>query len=760
MDLVYTTYRHQNTLKKSPDWLQEGHSLSAVSSRNTVLFTTSTLLTGGESPLACWGCHLYCADLNIPWEPSLVSSSDSAITSLAWDDDGTRFVSADLSGVVSLWEMEDSSISDWRLVATSRYNHERFIAARFFSKSRPISLNAELKDSLLYTEKFSSDQPSWSRSTLEGCVLVSGTGLLVTVAFTTDQEPVFKAASVGIGRRRIVFADVATTREGQLIVATSGSEAPVVVYTVVAGFDAAGELSVRVNSHSSFSLKNEDKCRVSGLKFLLGDSTESLVLGVGGPEGGRVQVWDLAYKPRTVHKLFSSAAAAPPRAKNVPEWVFGDEFCSGGAQVTALSSPSFSLLGGARPGCYIAVGLSDGSVQLLLRDNLAQIASVELPRGGNLAWAKSSAASSATYRVTVTICSLAFTATGNCLLATDSLGQLYLYRLSPISDPGGPTLAPYIVTILEYCLVSGRDWWDLAIAADPTKLEAIGEMLSGNFSRQPPGQQQYFYSRFMALRSSVFRLTGSSQYKAADTNALLMLKSINGAFKGLLRAAESNYLDYTDPCEKLEMTLASQDDPDIETAIQQLTKAGLAREHQQQQDSATVSFLHQLSVWVTTLSLHLLAAVPEFKSRKGPGYNLLHDGQSLAALRELLAMARLWNMSRVNIICTEKEMDLTARLFSMVTRLGKKPDDEALQDECLMLPHKVMIPPLDTVHSSRGVLSSLHNIRGSPLSFTFGTEPDLPINRPAPFIEGLSYTDDQNADYYYDSVQKLYLGRK
>ena len=44
MDLVYTTYRHQNT--KSPVWLQEGNSLCSVSSRNTVLFTTSTPLTG------------------------------------------------------------------------------------------------------------------------------------------------------------------------------------------------------------------------------------------------------------------------------------------------------------------------------------------------------------------------------------------------------------------------------------------------------------------------------------------------------------------------------------------------------------------------------------------------------------------------------------------------------------------------------------------------------------------------------------------
>ena len=48
MDLVYTTYRHQNTLKKSPDWLQEGNSLCSVSSRNTVLFTTSTPLSGTQ----------------------------------------------------------------------------------------------------------------------------------------------------------------------------------------------------------------------------------------------------------------------------------------------------------------------------------------------------------------------------------------------------------------------------------------------------------------------------------------------------------------------------------------------------------------------------------------------------------------------------------------------------------------------------------------------------------------------------------------
>ena len=76
------------------------------------------------------------------------------------------------------------------------------------------------------------------------------------------------------------------------------------------------------------------------------------------------------------------------------------------------------------------------------------------------------------------------------------------------------------------------------------------------------------------------------------------------------------------------------------------------------------------------------------ESRKGPGYALLHDGQSLSILRELLVMIRLWNISKVNIICTEKGLDLTARLFSMISKLKKKPDEESLMDECLMLPHR------------------------------------------------------------------------
>ena len=89
------------------------------------------------------------------------------------------------------------------------------------------------------------------------------------------------------------------------------------------------------------------------------------------------------------------------------------------------------------------------------------------------------------------------------------------------------------------------------------------------------------------------------------------------------------------------------------------------------------------------LALHLLASVPEYRARRGPGFQLLTGPEALPLLRELLCMLRLWNLARPPIISLEKEFDLIARLFNLVTRLMKKHEDEALIDECLMLPHKV-----------------------------------------------------------------------
>ena len=127
---------------------------------------------------------------------------------------------------------------------------------------------------------------------------------------------------------------------------------------------------------------------------------------------------------------------------------------------------------------------------------------------------------------------------------------------------------------------------------------------------------------------------------------------------------------------------------DIEPVIAALTGSGLARDIAAL-DGGTVQAMQQLAAWATTLALHLLASVPEYRARRGPGFQLLTGPEALPLLRELLCMLRLWNLARPPIISLEKEFDLIARLFNLVTRLMKKHEDEALIDECLMLPHKV-----------------------------------------------------------------------
>ena len=554
MELVYTTYRPNSYLRKHSEWLADGDCLSAVSSQNTFIFTSSTLISGPDPPLSCWGCHLYCADLNTPWDCALVTSLDSPCSSLAWDPRGSRLVCGDQSGGVAVWEMEENNIGEWRQAASIRYNHENFIAATFFPRARTVSLNSEQKESFLYTEKFSSSEQG--RNVVDGCLLISSTGLLVALAFTSDPEPLVRTASLGLGRRRLVTADIGTSQQGELLVAAGDEAGVVVVYSVSVGLDTQEELQLQVTSHSSFSPAAESAApgQPSRVKFLLSDMTDSLLVATGV----KVELWDLDYTHRTVHKVLSAAGSAGG-GRNVPHWKLGAELTTT-SPVLSLTSPHCSLTS-ARPASYLALATSDGTVQLLLRDsltNLALVKSLELPRSDNTPWARSP-----NTRSSLTISSLSFTASSNCLLVTDSLGQLYLYSVSPISDPGGPSQPPYTLTCLELALVSGRDWWDTLIAADPIRLEAVCDKFCQSFTRQPSGQQQYFYSRFMAIKSTLHRVTPSSQYKAADTNALLMLRSIAGAFKGLLKTSDNSLTD-SDPGDKLEMVLSNQDEDNIE----------------------------------------------------------------------------------------------------------------------------------------------------------------------------------------------------
>ena len=223
------------------------------------------------------------------------------------------------------------------------------------------------------------------------CIFVAGTGLITAVV--ADQSAPYNSASTCIGRSRsrIEFADMATSTSGQHMLAVSGAETPVTLYTVHCKLDiqecGSSSLSVVLKNHSSFCVSDrasagQEAVRISAIKFVLSESSDAITVGVDGPDGGRVRMWELDYAHQSCHKLFSHSQPSPKR-KLVPVWRYCNEFSGMNAKLDCISTPRSSIVSGTKPSCYVAAAFADGTIQCLIRDSLQQIASAELPPVNN-----------------------------------------------------------------------------------------------------------------------------------------------------------------------------------------------------------------------------------------------------------------------------------------------------------------------------------------------------------------------------------------
>ena len=72
----------------------------------------------------------------------------------------------------------------------------------------------------------------------DGCILVSSSGLLVGLVMQ-DDLPVTATAWVGRGRRRLLHADLAScTSTGECLLAVSGDDTPITVYSLTNALDS------------------------------------------------------------------------------------------------------------------------------------------------------------------------------------------------------------------------------------------------------------------------------------------------------------------------------------------------------------------------------------------------------------------------------------------------------------------------------------------------------------------------------------------
>lgn len=95
----------------------------------------------------------------------------------------------------------------------------------------------------------------------------------------------------------------------------------------------------------------------------------------------------------------------------------------------------------------------------------------------------------------------------------------------------------YLVTMFEYCLVSGLDCWDLSLCAKTQHLDQLCLKLDENFDLQPPNFQNFYLSRFLAMKVSLYRLSvDRDSFRGTDCFLRLIFGSAIGAFRSIMRS--------------------------------------------------------------------------------------------------------------------------------------------------------------------------------------------------------------------------------
>ncbi|XP_071040788.1 mediator of RNA polymerase II transcription subunit 16 isoform X2 [Parasteatoda tepidariorum] len=726
MDHIYSVLRKITpSASTNTDWITEGKAVLSLSSRNTIAFTSTTDLLDSTAKIS--RIHVYVADLNMPWEAYKVLSHNEDITCVEWDISATKLLIADAVGCIQVWVMNDFLLNDWVQITSTTYE-EYILSAAWFHNGKKIALNMDKKDNHLYLEKYSFTRfgPSvkqFGGKPSEGLIAITTAGMVFVLILQSDGSIITSSEILGQFRSKIKVVDLCYAKSGDfLVVATDGLvQSSVHCYRVGLKVNQ-DECIISCQPFSSFYLNCHSNCllgekqaytKVTHLKFILREAADAVVITASGPTGSTVELWELREKPVIFHKLINTAAL-----ETQPKTVVWQHHTSSTSPsgVVAVATPRLSIYDANPPPSYILVAYKDNSIKCFYRESLQIVGNICVNTGihrrdEHSMYSHQSGMKQYMHGAAVSDMQLSWT--GCTVIAIDSLSQLFLYRLGPITDPGGPMSVSYALTVLEYCLMTGTDWWDVVLGLRPGLIETICEKLTESFNRQPMASQQGWISRFLSIKGSLYRCLSNGQAKAGDCHALVMLNAVSAAMKGLLRPRDLSNQD-KGPVENLTAILTNKPTD----TIMQLDKLLLHLEHKEftVEPNILVS-LQNLIQWVADCAIYLLASLP-YQSQshlRFPGGGLISDAKSLNNLRELLVIIRIWSF-------------LNESCLPVFTKMS---------DECSLLPNQVLVPIIELGTQALGVASPALFMNSLPLQFEYNSQPEfLRYNSKVHTIEG------------------------
>ncbi|XP_032482265.1 mediator of RNA polymerase II transcription subunit 16 isoform X2 [Phocoena sinus] len=680
------------------------------SCRNLIAFTTD--LRSDDQDLTR---VIHILDTEHPWDVhSICSGHSEAVTCLEWDQSGSRLLSADADGQIKCWSMADHLANSWESPVGSLVEGDPIVALSWLHNGVKLALHVEKSGASSFGEKFSRVKFSPSLTLfggkpMEGWIAVTVSGLVTVSLLKPSGQVLTSTESLCRLRGRVALADIAFTGGGNIVVATAdgSSASPVQFYKVCVSVvnekcRIDTEILPSLFMRCTTDLNRRDRLpAITHLKFLARDMSEQVLLCASSQTSSVVECWSLRKEGLPVNNIFQQLSpAVGDKQPTILKWrILSATNDLDRVSAVALPKLPISLTNTDLkvasdtqfyPGLGLALAFHDGSVHIVHRLSLQTMA-------------------------------------------------IFYSSAAPRSVDEPAIKRPRTTGPAIHFKAMQLSWTSLALVG----IDNHGRVLS---------------TRILAMKASLCKLSPCAVTRVCEYHAKLFLIAASSTLKSLLRPHVLNTPDKS-PGDRLTEVCAKVTDVDIDKVMINLKTEEFVL------DMNTLQALQQLLQWVGDFVLYLLASLPNQGSPLRPGHSFLRDGASLGALRELMVVIRIWGLLKPSCLpvytATSDTQDSMSLLFRLLTKLWiccrdegpTSEPDEALVDECCLLPSQLLIPSLDWLPVSDGLVSRLQPKQ--PLRLHFGKPPALPGSATSLQLDGLIRAPGQPK---MDHLRRLHLG--
>lgn len=751
------------------------------------------------------GIHVL--DPDSPWDIcSFSSGHKEIIQSLTWDGSGSRLLSTDLVGVCKLWSMKDHMVNDWECVCTVDVGEgERLVAISWIDTGIK-NLFSLFGDDPQFSaipkklgDRFKTNQSKpplveiGGMRAKDGWVAISETGLICVT--TIKPEVQIRRKCLAQVRARVAVADLAFTNKGKVIVVANDGElcSAVQFYRVSlsGGPDGCQIVSDPLPCLFPHSHSEQDfaEYRVNNIQFLSKNSGEALLVCTTGKSGSCIKRWEMKKGEKQIHERFQQKTPGHlhPSMSNygVYEWTIINTH-KDHANIVSLCLPrlptpkiDFAPISNilTYPASILLVQYDNDKLQLLtsvglmpsgfFRTELQSLADTDMgipPKRVRTSGASYSPGCLGAISYSPCCC---------CMVGVTMTGDVRLFKLHHLAGKdsvghGGMRLKRSLTDLLQYCLLTGWEWWDVLMAAHlgtpADTLDAVSRQLTDEFSIQDIAQQQIHCSRFRAIKASLFRCMKDGAGQAVDCYVRQLLVAIAAAFRSLLRSSH-NALDQL---AKMSTIL----EVEVDKVVQAVEAKDLSLEN------TTLLSLFPLIQWLTDLAMFVIVAFTNHHNKESaPGVSLARDTSILGMLREMLILIRVWSQNTPGILPSitpsadkNESLALLFKIFTKIWLLSRQAssdeqdsvvEDRLAAEAAPLIPNSPFLQNMQIPNLSRGVSGKAVSGQIKPALYQFGTQPVWCTSNQIshPFASAVFPIAADGGSHTMDVVRRIFLDK-